>query len=70
MPGLGSVRDDALNPQETGSPGELEVWWGGQGWRGGDILVETGGKRRYGMWNSLRVEWERNKIWSVRKNIK
>ena len=23
--------------------------------------------RRYGMWNSQRVDWEGNKIWSVKK---
>jgi hypothetical protein len=46
------------------APGNLEVWWG----RGGDILVEVGGMgRRYGMWNSWRVDWEGNKIWSVKK---
>jgi len=33
------------------------VWWG----RGG-------AGRRYGMWNSQRVEWEGNKIWSVKIN--
>jgi hypothetical protein len=36
----------------------------------GDILVETGRGgmgRRYGMWNSWRVDWEGNKIWSVKK---
>jgi hypothetical protein len=43
-----------------------EVWWG-QGWVGVDIVMETGGKRRYGMWNSQRVDWEGGKIWSVKK---
>jgi hypothetical protein len=31
----------------------------------GDILVEMGAGRRYRMWNSQRVDWEGNKIWSV-----
>jgi hypothetical protein len=34
--------------------GNLEVWWGGGG--NGDILVETAEGRRYGMWNSQRVD--------------
>jgi hypothetical protein len=32
----------------------------------GDILVETGAGRRYGMCNSWRMNWEGNKIWSVK----
>jgi hypothetical protein len=32
---------------------------------GGDILVETGARRRYEMWNSLRVDQEGNEIWSI-----
>jgi hypothetical protein len=39
-------------------PGSQEVWWGE-----GSILVETE-EKRYTMWNSQRVDWERNKIWS------
>jgi hypothetical protein len=36
--------------------------------RGGDIHVETGGVgRRYGMWNSGRVDGEGSKIWRVKK---
>jgi hypothetical protein len=38
------------------APGSLEVWWG---IRAGD--------RGAGMWNSRRVDWEGNKIWSVKK---
>ena len=34
------------------APGSLEVMWGG-GW---DIHMEMGMRRRYGMWNSRRVE--------------
>jgi len=26
-----------------------------------------GAGRRYGMWNSWRVDWEGNKIWNVKK---
>jgi hypothetical protein len=26
--------------------------------------------RRYGIWNSQRVDWKRKKIWSVKKKIK
>lgn len=41
---------------------------------GGDILIETevGGAMgsRCGMWNSQRVDRERNKIWSIKKKIK
>jgi hypothetical protein len=32
-----------------------------------DILVEMGVWRRYGMWNSQRVNKEGNKIWSINK---
>jgi hypothetical protein len=60
--GMGSVREDAPNPQETGDPREfrdLVGWVVG----GGDILVETWGwGRGIGMWNSLRVATEGNKI--------
>jgi hypothetical protein len=47
-------------------PENGEVWWFG-GWEGGDILVETVWGRRYGMWNSQRVDQEGAKIWSVKK---
>ena len=40
LPGLCSIRDDAPNHQETGSPKELR---GQVGWGVGDILVETVG---------------------------
>ena len=37
-----------------------------RGGGGGGILVERGREgRRYGMWNSQRVDWEGDKIWSV-----
>ena len=67
MPGLGSVREDVPNPQETGGSREFR---GLVGWvvGGGDILVEMGLGRRYGMRNSCggQGEWG-NKIWSVNK---
>jgi hypothetical protein len=46
------------------APGSLEVWWG----EGGDILVEMGVGvwRKYRMWNSWRMDWEGNKIWSLK----
>jgi hypothetical protein len=40
----------------------LEVWWGRRrtsSWRHG------GARRRYGMWNSGRVDQKGNKIWSA-----
>jgi hypothetical protein len=48
------------------APESLEVWWGGGCFGGGNILVEEG--RRYGMWNSQRVDQEGNKIWSIKKD--
>jgi len=57
-----------LTLESLQAPGSLEVWW--DGW-GEDILVETGGPgRRYWMWNSQRVDWEKNRIWSVKINKK
>jgi hypothetical protein len=48
------------------SPGGLEFRWGG----GGDIHMESGG-RRYRMWNSLRVDrGGGNNIWSVKNKLK
>jgi hypothetical protein len=35
-------------------------------WKGGDILMETVG-RRYGMCNSQRVNQEGDKVWTVKK---
>jgi hypothetical protein len=55
---LDSVREDAPNPQETGSPREIQglVGWGlGVGdW--GHPHGDRGLGRRYEMWNSQRVE--------------
>jgi hypothetical protein len=30
-----------------------------------DILVDTWVERRYGMWNSRRVDQEENKLWRI-----
>jgi hypothetical protein len=73
VPGLGSVREGAPNPQETGDPRVLSGgWW--------VHLCAVG--RRYGMWNGKCVcvcvyvcaklwggGWTRggDKIWSVKK---
>jgi hypothetical protein len=54
LPGLGSVRDDAPDPQETGGPGILEFSWGRE-CSVGDILVEIGNWGG-GTWNSWRVD--------------
>ena len=51
--GLGLVREDVPNPQETG---DLREFRGQVGWRVG---------RRYGMWNSSRVDQKGNRIWMV-----
>jgi hypothetical protein len=34
----------------------------------GDILVEMAGGR-YGIWNSQRMDWDGNKIWTVKKSL-
>jgi hypothetical protein len=71
--GLGLVRDDSPNPQETGGPREWRtlVGWGMRGSGGGDILVETKGVGRgYGICNSQRVDLEGNIYWSEKKKIK
>jgi hypothetical protein len=62
LPGLGSIRDNAPNPQETGAPREFRglVGWGLEGRH---ILVDSGTERRYGMCNSGRLDEEGNKIW-------
>jgi hypothetical protein len=35
--------------------------------QGGGYPHRDGVERRYGMWNSQRVDWERDKIWTVKK---
>ena len=56
--GLGLVREDVPNPQETGDPRDLEVWWGG-GW--GHPHRDMGGEE---VWDV--EELEGNKIWSLK----
>jgi hypothetical protein len=35
----------------------------------GDLLLETGdGGKRCGMWNSWRMDWEGDKVWTVKKD--
>jgi hypothetical protein len=46
-------------------PGSGEVWWGGsRGWRHPHGYREG---RRYGMWNSQRIDWEGDQIWILKK---
>ena len=70
--GLCSFRDDAPIPQETGGQvgwggGGGVGGWGGGGGGGGHPRGDRGLGRRYGMWNSRRVDGEGDKIWSVKK---
>jgi hypothetical protein len=65
LPGMGSFREHASNPQETAEPREfrdLVVW----GWLVGTSSWTQELRRRYGMWNSRRVDSEGNKIWSLK----
>jgi hypothetical protein len=69
---LDSIRENAPYPQETEGPRE---WGSLVEWEGGDILVEMGEgvgrvvvEGRYGMWDSQRVDWEGDKIWSVNED--
>ena len=55
--GLHSVREDAPNPHETGGPRKWRGLMGGG--LGRYILLEKVG-RRYGIWNSQRVDQEGN----------
>jgi hypothetical protein len=48
-------------------PGRWEVFSCVE-WEGGDILLEMVG-RRYGMWNSQRVDWDGGKIWTIKKRL-
>jgi hypothetical protein len=59
LAGLDSVRENAPYPKE--SWGSKEVGWGhlfGDGWR------------RYGMWNTGKVDQEGDKIWTVKKDLR
>jgi hypothetical protein len=53
-----SVREDVLNPQETGGSGSLEGWFSGW-WVLWTSSWRQGVGRRYGMWNSHRVDGRR-----------
>ena len=69
LPGLSSVREDASNPQETGDPREfrgLVEWRVREGDVGAFSWIQ-GLRRRYGTWNSQRVDQEGNKIWIVKR---
>ena len=63
LQGLGSVREDAPNPEETGGPTEFR---GLVGWGSGveHPLGDTGS--RHGMWNSQRVDQDGDKAWTIR----
>jgi hypothetical protein len=62
---MGLVREDALNPQETGGPREFRVLFG---WGGGDIFMETG-EQGGGMECGRVRGWMDggSKTWSVNK---
>ena len=62
-----SIRDDVPNPQETRGPREFrdQVGWGCR-IGSGDFHMKTVVRRKYGMWNSQRVDGG-DKIWSVNK---
>jgi hypothetical protein len=65
LPVLGSVIENAHNPQEIGSPGEFRGRVGeGVGW--GHPFGDREKGRRYGKWNSHRMHQGRNKIWSIK----
>jgi hypothetical protein len=55
-----------LTLERLEAPGSLEVSLVGQ-WVVETSLWRQGSARRFGMWNSQNVDWERNKIWSVNK---
>jgi hypothetical protein len=62
MLGLGLVREDAPNPQETRGREFRDL----VGWGVGSSSWRQGAGRKYGMWNCQRVDQERNKIWSFK----
>jgi hypothetical protein len=63
--GLGSVKEHAPKPQETGDPRE---WGGLVGW---GLGVGTSQWRQGGeAWDvEQRVDWEVDKIWSVKNRL-
>jgi hypothetical protein len=64
---LGSVRGDSPNIKETGGPRELGGLVGWEGTGGGDILMERESGRRYGVWNTWRMDHEGENIWKISK---
>jgi hypothetical protein len=66
LPGLNSVKKMHLTVQRHRVPGSGEVCWSGGRWEHplGD------GDRRFGMWNSLRMDGEWDKVWTEKKKIK
>jgi hypothetical protein len=52
-----------LNLKRLEAPGSLEVRWG---WGWGHSYGDRGVGRRYGTWNSWRMDGGGNKIWSVK----
>jgi hypothetical protein len=64
-PGLGLVREDAPNHQETGGPRDLRglVGWGMREW--GHPYGDRGVGRRYVMWNSWRVD----QTWGIKSEV-
>jgi hypothetical protein len=50
------------------APENGEVWWGG-GCKVGTSSWRHGGRRGYRTWNSQRVEWDGDKIWTVKKRL-
>ena len=65
--GLGSLKEDAPNSQENGGSREFS---GLVGWEsvGGCVHVETGAQGGDMMGNSQRVDWEEDKICSVKND--
>ena len=64
LPGLCSFKDDAPNPQKTRGPREFR---GQVGLHWGHPCRDRGVGRKYGMWNSQRVDRRVDKIWNIKK---
>jgi hypothetical protein len=48
---------------ETWDPKEWEFWWGMGEWR-----HPPGDRVEGGMWNSWRVKWEGDNVWTVKND--